>query len=364
MMRLKAFLAAAAGGLAAFGSATGQPAPSGYLMAPPDPAQILRPAPREGDARDLEDKRLYQEALSDPELRLHGIVKALLPPELGLYRLSHHRADQAHQPPDFHAWSEHWPEHWRVVVLSVSPMTYFNTNSVEDLRDVIEKMHAAGRELVIAGISPKQYKVLERGGLTDVLDVENFCPDLEFAIARGLELVRQRVHETQQIGIGVPRAETNFRLARLRDELHRRHPPLGRAIHLPPTLAGRLNEEKIPQLHAGFRLAVIIRALATVRQIEMQRHVRRLRTVVPANQIHTRYGMTQHTLPSLLERRANAILARPDALNTIRVTRRAAILGNRPGNLLRPRGKNTERCQDTRDQDEDPASTRQFRDHD
>jgi uncharacterized membrane protein YoaK (UPF0700 family) len=131
--------------------------------------------------------------LSDPELQLHGIVKALLPPELGLYRLSHHRADQAHKPPDFHVWSEHWPQHWRVVVLSVSPMTYFNTNSVEDLRDVIEKMHAGGRELVIAGISPKQYKVLVRGGLTDVLDVENFCPDLEFAIARGIELVRQRV---------------------------------------------------------------------------------------------------------------------------------------------------------------------------
>jgi hypothetical protein len=25
-----------------------------------------------------------------------------------------------------------------------------------------------------------------------VLDIENFCPDLEFAIARGIELVRQR----------------------------------------------------------------------------------------------------------------------------------------------------------------------------
>ena len=58
--------------------------------------------------------------LSDPELKLYGIVKALLPPELGLYRLSHHRADQAHKPPDFHAWWELWPEHWQVVVLSIT----------------------------------------------------------------------------------------------------------------------------------------------------------------------------------------------------------------------------------------------------
>jgi uncharacterized membrane protein YoaK (UPF0700 family)/anti-anti-sigma regulatory factor len=134
--------------------------------------------------------------LSDPELQLYGIVKALLPPELGLYRLSHHRQRQAHKPPDFHAWSEHWPEHWRVVVLSVSPMTYFNANSVEDLRDVIEKMHAHGRELVVAGITPRQFKVLSRSGLTDVLEAENLCPDLEFAIARGIELVRERVPTT------------------------------------------------------------------------------------------------------------------------------------------------------------------------
>jgi uncharacterized membrane protein YoaK (UPF0700 family)/anti-anti-sigma regulatory factor len=132
--------------------------------------------------------------LSDPELKLYGLVKSLLPAELGLYRLSHHRANQAHRPPDFHAWAEHVPAHWRVIVLAASPLTYFNSNAADDLRDVADKMHASGRELVIAGITPKQYKVLERAGLTDVLDVENFCPDLEFAIARGIELVRRRAN--------------------------------------------------------------------------------------------------------------------------------------------------------------------------
>ena len=46
--------------------------------------------------------------LSDPELRAHGIVKALLPAELGLYRLMHHRADRLHRPPDFMQWAK-WP---------------------------------------------------------------------------------------------------------------------------------------------------------------------------------------------------------------------------------------------------------------
>lgn len=61
-MRVRVGLAAMVAGMAAFGSATGQQAPSGYLATPPDPAQILRPAPKDGDARDLEDKRLYEAA--------------------------------------------------------------------------------------------------------------------------------------------------------------------------------------------------------------------------------------------------------------------------------------------------------------
>lgn len=61
-MRAKVGLAAIVVGLAAVGAATGQTPPAGYLSATPDPAQILRPAPKEGDARDLEDKRLYEMA--------------------------------------------------------------------------------------------------------------------------------------------------------------------------------------------------------------------------------------------------------------------------------------------------------------
>jgi uncharacterized membrane protein YoaK (UPF0700 family) len=128
--------------------------------------------------------------LSDPELKAYGIVKALLPPELGLYRLTHHRSDRAHQPPDFHQWMAHLPEHWRVIILAVSPLTYFNENSALALRDVIEQLHAGGRELIVSGITRTQYKTLVHNGLLDALDSENLCPDLEFAIARGIDLLR------------------------------------------------------------------------------------------------------------------------------------------------------------------------------
>jgi hypothetical protein len=128
--------------------------------------------------------------LGDPELKAAGIVKALLPAEMGLFRLTHHRSDRAHQPPDFVAWMELLPPHWRVIILAVSPLTYFNENSALGLREVIAKLREKRRELIVSGITPKQYKVLMRAGLADVCDVENLCPDLEFAIARGIEVLR------------------------------------------------------------------------------------------------------------------------------------------------------------------------------
>jgi uncharacterized membrane protein YoaK (UPF0700 family) len=128
--------------------------------------------------------------LSDPELRAYGIVKALLPPELGLYRLTHHRSDRAHQPPDFHQWMSHVPSHWRVIILAVSPLTYFNENSALALRDVTQQLRAGGRELIISGLTRTHYRILVNNGFLEVTRAENLCPDLEFAIARGIDLLR------------------------------------------------------------------------------------------------------------------------------------------------------------------------------
>jgi uncharacterized membrane protein YoaK (UPF0700 family) len=133
--------------------------------------------------------------LSDPELRAAGIVKALLPPELGLFRLTPpHRGARAHLPPDFHLWLNHVPQRQRVIILAISPLTHFNENSALGLRDVVSTLRGEGRDLVISGITTAQYKILARNGLLDVTDAENLCPDLEFAIARGIELMRHASH--------------------------------------------------------------------------------------------------------------------------------------------------------------------------
>ena len=129
--------------------------------------------------------------LHDPEVSALGDIRSLLPPELGIYRLAHHRTNAPHHAPDFQHWAERLPPHWRVVILAVSPLTHFDNEESLDLLAAVQALRAKRRDLIVCGVTRRQYKVLAGVGLADVLGLENFCPDLDFAIARGMN----RVHE-------------------------------------------------------------------------------------------------------------------------------------------------------------------------
>jgi hypothetical protein len=78
-----------------------------------------------------------------------------------------------------------------VIILAVSPLTHFDADAVLDLNAAVQKLRQQRRDLVMCGVRPVQYKVLNKGGLIDVLGIENFCPDLDLAIARGMNLTME-----------------------------------------------------------------------------------------------------------------------------------------------------------------------------
>jgi uncharacterized membrane protein YoaK (UPF0700 family) len=138
--------------------------------------------------------------LGDPELKGFGIERSLLPPELGFYRLAHppgalHR--KRFIAPYFSHWVERLPRRWRVIILAIGPQTRFDTNSFLDLEAAVRALRNNQRRLIICGLSPPQYRSLHKLGVTRVLDIEDICPDLEFAVARGIELVRQVTHAAE-----------------------------------------------------------------------------------------------------------------------------------------------------------------------
>ena len=130
--------------------------------------------------------------LADHELKLHGIVKSLLPPELGIWRVFCKRDGQIHKAPDFERWVEIVPPRWSVIILSLSPWTRLDGNTLLNLALAAKKLMDRNRRLILCGITPGQYRALVDSEVGRTIEHENICPDMEFAIARGIELVRQQ----------------------------------------------------------------------------------------------------------------------------------------------------------------------------
>ena len=127
--------------------------------------------------------------LQDPELKLFGLVHTLLPPGVGLYRMTHDRR-RTFRAPNFSFWIDNLPGEKRVIILVIAPVMPFDANSIADLHRAVTKLEMNDRRLIIAGVTPAQYKRLAHEHLVERIGAENICPDLEFAIARGSDLVR------------------------------------------------------------------------------------------------------------------------------------------------------------------------------
>ena len=54
---------------------------------------------------------------------------------------------------------------------------------------LLASLERQGRRLVISGVSRAHFEQLRKASADQVLDYESVCPDLEFAIARGMNLL-------------------------------------------------------------------------------------------------------------------------------------------------------------------------------
>jgi uncharacterized membrane protein YoaK (UPF0700 family) len=124
--------------------------------------------------------------LADPELQMYGLVRDLLPRDIGIYRVTAHY-DHA-RPPHFRAWAQRIPRHWQIIILAFSPITQLTDNAALDLVATAEELRRHGRTLIIANFSARQFQILKRHNGVEELGAENILPDLEFAIARAMAI--------------------------------------------------------------------------------------------------------------------------------------------------------------------------------
>jgi uncharacterized membrane protein YoaK (UPF0700 family) len=87
--------------------------------------------------------------------------------------------------PNLLAWSDRLPAATRVAILDVGEFPDFNTNALLELRLLLERFEVTGRILIIAGLSSRYTTKLLQDKAHDWL-LDHLCPDLDLAIARGL----------------------------------------------------------------------------------------------------------------------------------------------------------------------------------
>ena len=90
--------------------------------------------------------------------------------------------------PDMMVWLDRLPRTARVVVLDLDKVTQMDADSALELRAALRRMALEGRRLILAGISPGEFRELSQAG-HEPLDPMAACPDLELAIARGMALL-------------------------------------------------------------------------------------------------------------------------------------------------------------------------------
>lgn len=132
------------------------------------------------------------DALSDSGLSAAGLVRDLLPPDVGIFRLHCAGKRRSHQAPDFVVWVERLPTSKRVLVLNLSPLIHLDEDASQNLREGAELLRRSGRRLVIGGVTPPQYQALERHGVLRGISSDDVWPDLEFALARAASLAAGR----------------------------------------------------------------------------------------------------------------------------------------------------------------------------
>jgi len=117
-----------------------------------------------------------------------------LPPGLGVFHLNKDRArrGKVHRMPNLLAWIDRLEPTTRVVILDLDQVTQLDANAAMELRAALSRLARQGRKMVIAGLNGAQYEQLRRAGTGELLDPMSVCPDLELAVARGMNLLAEK----------------------------------------------------------------------------------------------------------------------------------------------------------------------------
>lgn len=127
----------------------------------------------------------------EPMRKLKAGYGAVLPDSMAVFHLrkDRNRVGDVHRLPDLLSWCDRLPLSQRVVILDLKAATSLESNDALELSALIRQSAGRGRRIIIAGLSRQQYETMWADNPADAPSTDNFCPDLDLAIARGLALL-------------------------------------------------------------------------------------------------------------------------------------------------------------------------------
>jgi uncharacterized membrane protein YoaK (UPF0700 family) len=127
------------------------------------------------------------------EIEASSLITARLdlPSSLAVFHLrkDHDRKGRVHRMPNLLAWFERLPETKKIVVLDLAEATDLDENATLELQAVLTRFARDHRHLIVSGINQNVLSRVRSSISEETLPNENLCPDLELAVARGLNLL-------------------------------------------------------------------------------------------------------------------------------------------------------------------------------
>jgi uncharacterized membrane protein YoaK (UPF0700 family) len=110
------------------------------------------------------------------------------------------RQGRVHRMPNLLVWAERLPAIAKVVILDLGEVRLLDANSALEICALLRLTRRQARELILSGLTNEQFEQLRKAGAGDGLDYEHVCPDLELAIARGMNMLEDMSAHHRPVG--------------------------------------------------------------------------------------------------------------------------------------------------------------------
>ncbi len=89
-------------------------------------------------------------------------------------------------------------DHPKVRVIRMRKVPFIDSTGIHNLQNLCEMSHREGTHIVLSGVTPNVYNVLEHNGFCELLGKDHICPNINVALDRAAELVRKLTKEANK----------------------------------------------------------------------------------------------------------------------------------------------------------------------